>query len=245
MGLKVLNLIMLLLMLGFNVYANLLPLNGQTTGEISDGLNVLLIPADYTFAIWGLIYGSLIIWVIMLFISPNGDLVTESLGYSLIASHIFNMAWLVFFHYEWFGLALLAIVALWITLLISYRRISNTEVSQAWRFPISIYLAWVTVATLISIAIVINVNDGFTWVPPVIGTLFFIWLAAISAIIGLGRTGDVWFPIVMIWALIGITINRLEYPVIAYSSLCIAGLLAVVIISFFFTQQKASRKDND
>ncbi|NIK13180.1 hypothetical protein FHR85_002622 [Alkalibacillus almallahensis] len=234
---------MLLLMLGFNVFANLLPLNGQTTGEISDRLNVLLIPADYTFGIWGLIYGALIVWVIMLFISQNGDRVTQSLGYSLIASHIFNMTWLVFFHYEWFGLALLAIIALWFSLLVSYRRISNTNVGEAWRVPISIYLAWVTVATLISIAIVINVNDWFTWVSPVIGTLFFIWLAAISAIIGLGRTGDIWFPIVMIWALIGITINRLEYPVIAYSSLCIAGLLAVVIISFYFTQQNASRNE--
>jgi len=37
-----------------NGLANALPLNGQTTGEISDRFQVYFVPAGYVFAIWGL-----------------------------------------------------------------------------------------------------------------------------------------------------------------------------------------------
>ena len=39
-----------------NLLASSLPLNGRTTGEISDRFEVYLIPAGYVFSIWGLIY---------------------------------------------------------------------------------------------------------------------------------------------------------------------------------------------
>ena len=39
-----------------NGAANALPINGQTTAEISDRFRVFVIPAGYVFAIWGLIY---------------------------------------------------------------------------------------------------------------------------------------------------------------------------------------------
>jgi hypothetical protein len=45
-----------LLTLAANGAANALPLNGQTTAEISDRFHVFVIPAGYVFAIWGLIY---------------------------------------------------------------------------------------------------------------------------------------------------------------------------------------------
>ena len=39
-----------------NGLATALPLNGQTTGEISDRFDVYFVPAGYVFSIWGLIY---------------------------------------------------------------------------------------------------------------------------------------------------------------------------------------------
>jgi hypothetical protein len=47
-----------LLTLAVNAAANALPLNGQTTAEISDRFHVFVIPAGYVFAIWGLIYAA-------------------------------------------------------------------------------------------------------------------------------------------------------------------------------------------
>ena len=43
-----------------NALASALPLNGQTTGEISDRFDVYFVPAGYVFSIWGLIYVGLL-----------------------------------------------------------------------------------------------------------------------------------------------------------------------------------------
>ena len=39
-----------------NGAANALPINGLTTGEITDRFSVYVIPAGYVFSIWGVIY---------------------------------------------------------------------------------------------------------------------------------------------------------------------------------------------
>jgi len=44
--------------------ANALPLNGQTTGEISDRFQVYFVPAGYVFAIWFVIYLGLIAFAV-------------------------------------------------------------------------------------------------------------------------------------------------------------------------------------
>ena len=43
-----------------NALANILPLNGLETGQISDQFQVFFVPAGYVFSIWGLIYLGLI-----------------------------------------------------------------------------------------------------------------------------------------------------------------------------------------
>ena len=48
----------------FNALANALPLNGQTTGAISDKFPSLFTPAGFTFGIWGLIYLLLLVFVV-------------------------------------------------------------------------------------------------------------------------------------------------------------------------------------
>ncbi len=53
---QVVNVLATLLVIGVNALASSLPLNGQTTGEISDRFDVFFVPAGYVFAIWGLIY---------------------------------------------------------------------------------------------------------------------------------------------------------------------------------------------
>jgi len=43
-------------MIGMNILANALPINGLTTGEVSDNFENLFAPTGLTFSIWGLIY---------------------------------------------------------------------------------------------------------------------------------------------------------------------------------------------
>src|SRR5699024_1050869 len=55
-GLKILVTISYIGMIAVNALANLLPLNGRTTGEVSDAYSNLFAPAGFTFSIWGVIY---------------------------------------------------------------------------------------------------------------------------------------------------------------------------------------------
>ena len=50
--------------IAINTLAVTLPLNGKSTGEISDGFPVLFTPAGYVFSIWSLIYVGLIAYSI-------------------------------------------------------------------------------------------------------------------------------------------------------------------------------------
>ena len=50
--------------LTINILSNALPLNGLTTGEVSDSFQVYFVPAGYVFSIWGLIYIGMIAFTI-------------------------------------------------------------------------------------------------------------------------------------------------------------------------------------
>ncbi|WP_225983674.1 MULTISPECIES: hypothetical protein [Bacillaceae] len=51
-----LNTLVFILIVVINALANLLPINGQTTGEISNRIDVLITRAGYAFSIWSLIF---------------------------------------------------------------------------------------------------------------------------------------------------------------------------------------------
>ena len=69
------NTITFILMVTVNALANLLPLNGLTTGEVSDSYPNLFAPAALTFSIWGVIYTGLtacILYQVGVFKGKNG-----------------------------------------------------------------------------------------------------------------------------------------------------------------------------
>lgn len=59
----ILSLLFYVIMVVINALANIIPINGQTTGEISNKLEVLITPASYAFMIWVIIYILLAIWL--------------------------------------------------------------------------------------------------------------------------------------------------------------------------------------
>ena len=56
----VFNVLGLILVLAVNALANILPINGYTTGQVSGFYPNYFVPAGFTFGIWGLIYFLLI-----------------------------------------------------------------------------------------------------------------------------------------------------------------------------------------
>lgn len=85
-------------MLAVNILANLLPLNGMTTGEISDRYAALFTPAGYVFSIWGLIYLLLLLWLIGA--SMNYRKLDKKLMTTISISNLLNAAWIFAWHFS-------------------------------------------------------------------------------------------------------------------------------------------------
>jgi len=161
---SIINLIFYLFVVMMNFLANFLPLNGQTSGEISDKLDVLFTPAGYVFSIWGLIYFLLAIWVFRQFLSKYQNSPAYKVSFPWFAlSCVLNGAWLLAWHYEHFLLSIFIIIALLVTLMVIYTSIKKVEHTTFDLFPFSVYTGWVSVATIANISYYLTYIkwDGF------------------------------------------------------------------------------------
>ena len=124
-----------------NGLANALPINNQTTAEISDRFQVYFIPAGYVFSIWGLIYLGLILFAVFQALPAQRDNPRLSrIGYLFAASCLANIAWLFLWHYEQFPWTLLAMFSLLVLLIVIYLRlgIGQVEVSSSEKWLVHI-----------------------------------------------------------------------------------------------------------
>jgi hypothetical protein len=222
----------------FNIAANALPLNGLNTGELSDRFQIFFVPAGYVFSIWGLIYLGIIAYAIFQALPAQRENPhLRSIGYLFILSCFANIAWLFLWHYEYFEFTLIAMGALLFSLIAIYLRldigrgkVSNAE-KWAVHIPFSIYLGWITVATIANTTQLLHYLDWNGW-----GISAEIWavimLAAgvvISAIMSLTRT-DIAYSLVLVWAYIGIAVKHASTPIVTNSALIAAGLIMVILI---------------
>lgn len=198
-----------------NALANSLPLNGLTTGQVSDSFQVYFVPAAYVFSIWGLIYVGLIAFTIYQALPSQRDNPRlQGIRGWFILSNLANAAWIFLWHYLLFPLTLLAMGTLLVSLIVIYLRLRPGRAAapprERWRvdIPFSIYLDWITVATIA------NVSDVLDWVGwNGFGLSEAVWMVIMLAVVsGIAwaislREGDWAYLAVLLWALAGIGVK--------------------------------------
>lgn len=226
-----------------NVISNFAPINGVNIGQIANNFfnEVQIIPANYAFAIWGIIYVGLIsfgIYQVLPAQRANPNL--HRVGYLLVVASLAQIAWIFVFQYFWFPLSLAAMLAILFPLIAVYLRlgIGEKKVSrqEKWlvHIPLSIYLGWISVATIVNVAIVLYSWGWNGWgISPQIWTVVLLVVAgAIAAIIG--RKGvDMAFPLVIVWALVAIAVRQAGQLLIAGT----AGGLALALGLFLLVMR--------
>src|SRR6056297_2780401 len=172
--LKYLNLFSLLLVILVNFLANYLPINGYNTGELSDLYPNLFVPAGITFSIWGLIYLLLTLFIVFQFI-PMGEnekpknVIIDKIGYLFFFSSLANIGWILTWHYLFVFLSLLVMIKLLLVLIKIYNNLEigikeyNKKIYTIFIMPFSVYLGWITVATIANVsAFLVDINwNGF------------------------------------------------------------------------------------
>ena len=220
------NLITAILALTVNVLATTLPLNGQYTGEISDRFRVLFVPAGYVFAIWGVIYLGWIAFIIFQFqASQKESARLRRLGYLFAMSNIANAVWLFCWHYNLFGLSVLVMLMLLGLLIASYLRLDVNRASvtrvEYWSVDVlfSVYLGWITVATVANISdwLYLVEWNGFGIPAPTWAVI----MLAVASLLGLAMAltrRDAGYLSVLVWAFIGIAVKQAPVPMVAVSA---------------------------
>lgn len=247
-----LNLLAIIAAFGVNILANIVPFNGRTIGEISNTVfrEVLITPANYAFAIWGLIYLGLIsLGIYQALPRQRQNINLRQLGYLLVLASLAQIFWVVLFQYQLFTLSLVAmlgillpLIVIYLRLEIGFRRVSKQE---KWliQIPLSIYLAWISVATIVNVATTLYALDWNGW-----GINAEVWSAialfagaAIGAIVSIQRA-DLAFVLVIVWALVAIAVRRVNIPLVAITSSGLAIALVLLITFNLLRRRQSSAK---
>ncbi|QUH27012.1 hypothetical protein [Serpentinicella alkaliphila] len=232
------NMITFILLLIANGLANYLPLNNRTTGEIAERFPIYFIPAPYVFYIWILIYALLFCFTIFQMLkSQRKNPFINLVSYWFALSSVLNIAWLFFWHYEYFVLSFFTLVALILVLTVIYSNINQPNLRAYFedkilvKYPFIIYLAWICVAAISNFNIMLySLNWNRFGMSLEYWTIIMLSLATlISAIVTLIYK-DILFSLVFIWAFFGIAYRFLTIPIISRPSWLMSGILAIVII---------------
>lgn len=222
-----------------NFWSNLFPINGQNIGELSNTLfqDVLIIPANYAFIIWGVIYIGLFFFAAYQLRADQANNPRFQRGsYWLVGACVAQNIWVVLFLLRYFVGSVVAMVAILISLAIYYRNLeigSEVPKKEFWRaqVPISIYMGWISVATIVNVAIALYSLNWAAWgLSPALWTVLMMGVAALIGIWILLQRSDKAYPLVLVWALVAIALKHLEKPLIAAVAFSLSIVLAIFTI---------------
>ena len=226
-----------------NALANILPINGLNTGQVSALYPNSFVPDGKTFAIWSVIYLWLLLFVaytsVLAFQSKatvaNRQLV-QSISPLFWLTCLFNGTWILAWHHLQTGLSLIIMLALLVTLLAIFRQtvLAKPAITAAARLlvvvPFTIYFAWICVATIAnSTALLVQLQWSGWGLSAATWSIIMMAVATLLAVFITWRHRQTGFALVVAWALWGIYRGQ-EAPV---TTAAIAGMAACLAVAVF------------
>ncbi|MCX6335463.1 MAG: tryptophan-rich sensory protein [Bacteroidia bacterium] len=235
--LKYVNLAFFVVMIVMNYLANALPLNNKTTGQLSDSLPNLFVPAGITFSIWGIIYLLIAVFCVVQFKGSNQN-VNESIGWLFAVSCLLNALWIVSWHFQRIPLSVMIMVLLLITLI--YINMLIRDLPPGFiKAAMGIYLGWICIATIANItALLVQYNWNGFGVSQAAWTIIMIAVGTIVVSLALMRLQNPFIGLSVIWAFLGIYIKRHS----DYSTIADVALAAMVVVTVLTTMGFFRRK---
>ena len=229
---------MIVLIIGI-IAANYLGFQANTdTGNIANDTfndSNYFFPATYVFTtIWPVIYAGLLGWAIYQALPAQRDNPRfRAAAPWLIVNIILNGLWVFVFGREAFISTLPIMAVLVYTAVVAYRKL---EIGRArvgtWerilQIPISIYLGWLTVATVANVASALIAAgwNGFGISDEVWALVMLLVGAGLAVFLYRGLNNDVVIPLVYLYAYIGIIVRYSDVPLVLAGALIGAIIVA-------------------
>jgi hypothetical protein len=225
--------------------------NGTTVGEVSAKYETLFTPAGYAFAIWGIIYLLLILFVTyqwFVWFKRKEDRELKQISWWFAVGNLANGLWVVAWLNEQMGLSVLLILILLFSLIQLTIRL-RLEIWDAplriiafvW-WPVCIYLGWVIVATVANISVfLVSIGWQGGFLQEQVWTIIMI-VAATTIYLLLIKTRNMReAALVGIWALVAIAVKQWQLNIeIVIAALTASAILFVTVAVHGFRNRKTS-----
>jgi hypothetical protein len=200
----------------------------------------LFLPAGYVFSVWSVIYLGLFalgIWQGLAAQTDNERARRAAPWLSATAAG--NVLWILFAgSFATVLWTVPVLIFMEITAWVAYFKLQvgnpTLPAVEKWlHIPLQIYIGWLSVATIANSAAALNAIGWDGWgISPLMWTLIMLAAAtAVAWIVGQLVNHDNIYRAVFIWAFIGIFVEQLAYPVVAWSALAAAGVVLAMIIA--------------
>ena len=236
--LKWINTISFAAMVIVNGLANLIPIGGKTTGQVSQAYSNMFTPAPLTFAIWGVIYLLLLLFVLYQWgIFDKGkysDMIRDKIGILFAVSCVLNITWIFLWHFEAIFASVICIAALLLSLILIGGRLKQAEGNLSTMLMVNagfdLYFGWIIAATIVNISVWLTKIGWNGWGLP--GQFWTAALLIIASVIGSAtvlKDKKLFSVLAVIWAFVGILIRHIGSGAISVSVIC-AGVAGIIIM---------------
>jgi hypothetical protein len=256
---KVINLVAAMtffLALLINGLANILPINGLSTGVISDNYENYFAPAGFTFSIWALIYSLLAGYVLwrLKHLSHVEDNPKNRFLYRIdiafIISNVANVLWILSWHYLSFYLSVVMMILILLSL--SYINLQFKGDQDITTIPFRVYYGWIIIATVANITTMIVADaNAFRWlwnggeVSEQIMTMIMVLITILLGNTIILRQKDIYVGGVVVWSLIGIfsrhRINLPDFGITGVANMALFGIILTVLMILFTLRKKLTK----
>lgn len=208
-----------------NYLANSLPINGKTTGQLSDAYPNLFVPSGITFSIWGIIYLLLAAYCLVQFMPASKEMASK-ISWLFILSCVFNGLWIVAWHYQKLPLSLLIMVGLLVSLILINVQLQDLH-TGVLKAAFGIYLGWICIATIANVtAVLVNAGWGGLDISPQAWTIVMIAAGALIVSFTVMRIDNPFIGLSVVWAFAGIILKRSG----DYTSIVIAAAIGILLV---------------
>ena len=217
----------------FNVLAAMGYVNGVTPAEISNKYPTGITPAGYAFSIWSLIYFGLSVFSIYQLLAVNLEKF-GSIRTLYIASCVLNCAWIYSWHNDWIGACLILIFALAVLLIMIAAKFRNTVTTTETflvKGTFGLYAGWVTVASLVNLAVYFRYIDSPLASSNVVAVMIVV-IATAAAIIATRLAENHFYAFAVAWALTAIAVKQSGNTAIVVA--CAFGVIISLLMAISF-----------
>jgi benzodiazapine receptor len=238
-----------LVVLAVNAAANILPINGLSTGELSDLYPTGFTPPGWVFGIWSVIYLGLLAYSLTAWRgNPRARQRAAVIQGPYLLSALGNAGWIFAWHYRQVELSVALMLLILASLIVIFWRLRQQPNSTWGEYftidaPFSLYLGWITSATLINIATLFFdwgyyplgfQMDQWALVTVTLAIALYVWLTTL--------TRDVVYGAVFVWAATGIHLGSaaVSAPVRIVALVGVVAVAAVIVWAVLNPRPRAS-----